>query len=384
MRHGKWFLAMAMMRNDFSTLVPGAVPDEVNPGAGGGASGSDNGTDGGSGGAGGNGAGADGGGGASGSDNGTDGGAGGSGGAVSPFSQFKGGVYGGVIDYLEGQMRDAGDGLETEEQAKKRERRERQLKFLGGLTDSLGAIHRAYAYSRGVEPMKIPGVSEKVRARIEKAKADRDRERDRYMNLGIMMGNLKDKDRQFGLSVAQAEQSQNNWREQFDASRKDRADDVAFRDKKFDTDNEHWQNQFDEGKRQFDVTSDEQTRHNKASESLQGASIAEQRRHNKAAEGLEGRRLAISEDGNYTEFYIPSGGLIKVKNSALNSHNLSYVFNQTPAAGRPQPSYNITTGQSTPVSADQMLQYIGQNVNDPNVQNALRNIGGQSDKGKGY
>lgn len=245
--------------------------------------------------------------------------------------------------------------------------------FLANIANVLGSMHKSYSYQRGVKPMDLVDVSAKTRERIDKAKAERENEKDRMMNYAITLGNLKDKDRAFNFQVTQAEQAQNNWREQFDASRNDRKEDVAFRDENFK-----------EGKRQFDVTSAEQARHNKASESLQGASIAEQRRHNKAAEGLEGRRLALSEDGNYTEFYIPSGGLIKVKNSALNSHNLSYVFNQTPVAGRPQPSYNITTGQSTPVSADQMLQYIGQNVNDPNVQKALRNIGGQTDKGKGY
>lgn len=289
----------------------------------------------------------------------------------NPYEQFKGSSYDDVIGFIKDRIDEYKP--ESEEERKKREKREKREMFLANIANVLGSMHKSYSYQRGVKPMDLVDVSAKTRERIDKAKAERENEKDRMMNYAITLGNLKDKDRDFNFRVTQAEQSQNNWREQFDASRKDRADDVEFRNK-----------QFDEGKRQFDVTSAEQARHNKASESLQGASLAEQRRHNKASEGLESRRLALSEDGNYTEFYIPSGGLIKVKNSALNSHNLSYVYNQTPVAGRPQPSYNITTGQSTPVSADQMLQYIGQNVNDPNVQKALRNIGGQTDKGKGY
>lgn len=289
----------------------------------------------------------------------------------NPYEQFKGSSFDDVYGFIKDRMNEYKP--ESEEERKKREKRERREMFLANIADVLGSMHKSYSYQRGVKPMDLADVSAKTRERIDKAKAERQKDNDRMLNYAVTLGNLKDKDRDFNFRVTQAEQSQNNWREQFDASRKDRADDVEFRNK-----------QFDEGKRQFDVTSAEQARHNKASEGLQGASLAEQRRHNKAAEGLEGRRLALSEDGNYTEFYIPSGGLIKVKNSALNSHNLSYVFNQTPVAGRPQPSYNITTGQSTPVSADQMLQYIGQNVNDPNVQKALRNIGGQTDKGKGY
>ena len=316
----------------------------------------------------------------------------------NPYEQFKGSSYDDVIGFIKDRMDEYKP--ESEEERKKREKREKREMFLANIANVLGSMHKSYSYQRGVKPMDLVDVSAKARERIDKAKAERQKDSDRMLNYAITLGNLKDKERDFNFRVTQAEQSQNNWREQFDASRKDRADDVAFRDKKFDTDNEHWQNQFDEGKRQFDVTSAEQRRHNKASESLQGASIAEQRRHNKAAESLDGRRLALSEDGNYTEFYIPSGGLIKVKNSALNSHNVSYVYNQilvdevkTDKDGNkyqtgnkvhlPSTTYD-KNGNKIPISVDKMLQYIGQNVNDPNVQKALKNIGGQSDKGKGY
>lgn len=288
----------------------------------------------------------------------------------NPYEQFKGSSYDDVYGFIKDRMNEYKP--ESEEERKKREKREKREMFLANIANVLGSMHKSYSYQRGVKPMDLADVSAKTRERIDKAKTERQKDNDRMLNYAVTLGNLKDKDRDFNFRVTQAEQSQNNWREQFDASRKDRADDVEFRNK-----------QFDEGKRQFDVTSAEQARHNKASEGLQGASLAEQRRHNKAAEGLEGRRLALSEDGNYTEFYIPSGGLIKVKNSALNSHNLSYVYNQTPAAGRPKPGSD-NNGNPIPVSADQMLQHIGQNVNDPNVQKALRNIGGQTDKGKGY
>lgn len=308
----------------------------------------------------------------------------------NPYEQFRGSSLDDVYGFIQDRINEYKP--ESEADRKLREKREKRDMFLANIADVLGSMHKSYSYQRGVKPMDLADVSAKTRERIDKAKAERQKDNDRMLNYAVTLGNLKDKDRDFNFRVTQAEQSQNNWREQFDASRKDRADDVAFRDKKFDTDNEHWQNQFDEGKRQFDVTSAEQARHNKASEGLQGASLAEQRRHNKAAEGLEGRRLALSEDGNYTEFYIPSGGLIKVKNSALNSHNLSYVYNQilvdevktdkdkkTYKTGKKVhlPSTTIDkNGNEIPVSADQMLQQIGQNVNDPNVQSALRAIGG--------
>lgn len=294
--------------------------------------------------------------------------------AVNPYEQFKGSSYDDVIDLIKDRMNEYKP--ETEDERKKREKREKRHLLLANIANVLGSMHKSYSYQRGVKPMDLVDVSAKVRERIDKAKAERQKDNDRMLNYAIALANLKGKDRDFNFRVTQAEQSQNNWREQFDASRKDRADDVAFRNKKFETDNEHWQTQFDENVRQFDITSKEHSRHNRATESLTARQIRETSRHNKAMEGL-------SRDATYTEFYIPSGGLIKVKNSALNSYNLSYVFNQTPAAGRPQPSTNITTGQTIPVSADQMLQYIGQNVDDPNVQRALRRIGGQSSKSKG-
>jgi len=130
---------------------------------------------------------------------------------------------------------------------------------------------------------------------------------------------------------------------------------VAFRDKKFDTDNDHWQKGFDENKRQFDVNAKEHERHNRASE------------------GLERQRIAASQDGKYTEFY-SGNGMVRIPKTRLNQHNISYVFSKTPSAGRPMPT---TTFKGTkPVSADQMMDWIGSNIDDPNVQSALRAIGG--------
>lgn len=280
--------------------------------------------------------------------------------ATSPYAQFKGNNYAELEEFLQNQMKTAK--VETPEEREKREKREKRTMFLARLADGLGTFHTAFAHARGVKPMELPSMSAKARERFEKAKAERDKDNDRLVNYAITLGKIKDADRDFNFRVTQAEQQQSNWREQFDAGRKDRADDVAFRDKKFDTDNEHWQQTFDEGQRQFDVTAKEHERHNRASEGLQGAALAETRRHNKA-----------SEDGKYTEFY-SGNGMVRVPNTRLNHHNISYVFSKTPSAGRPMPT---TTYEGTkPVSADQMMDWIGSNIDDPNVQSALRAIGG--------
>lgn len=299
---------------------------------------------------------------------------------TSPYAQFKGNNYAELENFLRSQM----DAIkpETKEEREKREKREKRVGFLARLAEGLGTFHTAYSHARGVKAMDMPKMSAKAKELFEKAKAQRDKDNDRLVNYAIALGNIKDKDRDFNFRVTQAEQQQNNWQQQFDAGRKDRADDVAFRDKKFDSDNDHWQKGFDENKRQFDVTSKEHERHNRASEGLQAAGIAETRRHNKASEGLESQRIAASQDGKYTEFYT-GNGMIRIPNTRLNQHNISYVFSRTPSAGRPTGGYNVSTGQTTPVSADQMMYWIGSNIDDPNVQSALRAIGGeQTSKGK--
>lgn len=281
---------------------------------------------------------------------------------TSPYAQFKGNNYEELEQFLRGQMESIKP--ETKEEREKREKREKRVGFLARLAEGLGTFHTAFSHARGIKAMDMPKMSAKAKELFEKAKAQRDKDNDRLVNYAITLGNIKDKDRDFNFRVTQAEQQQNNWQQQFDAGRKDRADDVAFRDKKFDTDNEHWQKGFDENQRQFDVTSKEHERHNRASEGLQAAGIAETRRHNKA-----------SEDGKYTEFY-SGNGMVRIPNTRLNQHNISYVFSKTPSAGRPTGGYNISTGQTTPVSADQMMDWIGSNIDDPNVQSALRAIGG--------
>ena len=299
---------------------------------------------------------------------------------TSPYAQFKGNNYAELENFLRSQM----DAIkpETKEEREKREKREKRVGFLARLAEGLGTFHTAYSHARGVKAMDMPKMSAKAKELFEKAKAQRDKDNDRLVNYAIALGNIKDKDRDFNFRVTQAEQQQNNWQQQFDAGRQDRADDVAFRDKKFDTDNEHWQKGFEENQRQFDVTAQENERSHRASERLQGASIAEQRRHNRASERLESQRIAASQDGKYTEFYT-GNGMIRIPNTRLNQHNISYVFSRTPSAGRPTGGYNVSTGQTTPVSADQMMYWIGSNIDDPKVQSALRAIGGeQTSKGK--
>ena len=290
-----------------------------------------------------------------------------------PYSQFSGNNYADLENFIRGQM-DATE-LEDEEKRKKREKREKQTAFLARLADGLSTFHTAYSHARGVKPMDLPNMSVNAQKRFDKAKADREKEQDRWINYATQLGKIKDANRDFSFKVEQAQHQQNNWERKFGADREDRAEDVNYRNQRAAKSDEQWDKKFQEDQRQFDVTSKEHERHNRAAEGLQGASIAEQRRHNKASEGLESRRIAQSQDGKYVEFYSGSG-MIRIPNTRLNSHNISYIYGKTPMNGRPQGEPTGSLGQRKAVTTEQMMEWIGTNIDDPNVQDALRAIGG--------
>ena len=316
-----------------------------------------------------------------------DGGAGGAGdvSGASPYARFKGGTYGDMINYLQGMMDDEAKDLETSEQAKKRERRERQQKFLGGLTDVLGAMHRSYAYSRGVKPMEIPTVSGKLRERIEKEKADRDRKKERYLNYGLMIGNMKDKDRQFDFNVTQAEQSQHNWRAMFDAGRDDRREDVAWRESEAKRNQGNLDRQF-----KFEVDRDERN----FNESV--------RQFNRQISLQYTRMQRELESGSQTFTLGDGAGSVTVPAKAINSINFSAIYNSMPkkfkiAQGDPiytedEYGHKTITGYTQP-TAERMAVCIGsylstgeEGEDKENVRNQLRALGtssGGNSGGKG-
>ncbi len=71
---------------------------------------------------------------------------------------------------------------EDDEHKALRERAERRRSRIAAVGDLLGAMHRSYAYMRGVQPMELPNLSEEARERVEKAKAERDKNRDALYN----------------------------------------------------------------------------------------------------------------------------------------------------------------------------------------------------------
>lgn len=288
-----------------------------------------------------------------------------------PYSQFSGNNYEDVENFIRQQMADYTP--ETEEERKKRERHEKRTKSLAAIADILGSMHKAYSYQRGVAPMDLPNMTEKAQARFDKAKAERDKDRDRYLNYAITLGNLKDKDRDFNFRIEQARNQQNNWQASFDANRKDRADDVAYRDKAYDdsrkdraddvawrkeragVEDEHWNRNFNESIRQFNVNS-----------SLQRQSLS-----------LQAQRLQMERENNSAFYTLGEGqGSVTVPKSAINSLNFAAVYHSLPqsyqnAHGDPiitkdALGNSVVSGYGDP-SAEAMAIAVGAYLGDSNV-----------------
>lgn len=95
-----------------------------------------------------------------------------------------------VTKYLERQLSEYRQLEETDEDRKKRERREGRQRRLAAIGDILGSMHRAYSHARGVEPIQAANVSDKVQARIDRARAERDRISDRIVSISAALDRL--------------------------------------------------------------------------------------------------------------------------------------------------------------------------------------------------
>ena len=134
------------------------------------------------------------------------------------------------VDYYKGKQED-------DVTRARRERSERRLRSVAAVGDLLGAMHRAYSHGRGVSPMPLDDMSERVRSRIERSRAVREGNEDRilryYERIGALEGAQRaaanaqeslalrrmQEDRlatQHGLSVRKQD-----WKEKYEAGKLD-------------------------------------------------------------------------------------------------------------------------------------------------------------------
>lgn len=134
-------------------------------------------------------------------------------------SDFKGNDD--VIAFLERELEN--NPLETDEQRKKRERNEKWEGIISGIGDAVSAVSNLYFTSQYAPNMydHRSSLSDKAKARWDKAKAERDARLNQHLNYAIKLGQLKDADR--------------NWRRQLEQDKinaAQRAHDNAIADAK--------------------------------------------------------------------------------------------------------------------------------------------------------
>lgn len=304
-------------------------------------------------------------------------------------AQFTASSYAELIPQLEKKMAEYKP--LSEEELKKLRRKQKAEGIISGISDAVQSVANLVATSQYAPNMYNPkeGMSVKAKERFEKEKAQREADADKFLQYALTIGKMKDADKERGLQAWQTEQSLARTDRAYDAGRKDRDEDVAFRNKDYDErvrewqenfdrqgewhkeEGERWERQFKENVRQFNVTS----------------SLEKQRI------GLEAKRLAHEFQQGQMTFNLGSGnGNVTLSVDKLNAQTVSRIYNTLPAnvrsqvQGEPIVNNGFIVGYKPPTT-EAMLIAIGANVEgSPATQNAIRQVAGleKGNKPKAY
>lgn len=299
-------------------------------------------------------------------------------------TQFTASSYAELIPQLEKKMAEYKP--LSEEELKKLRRKQKAEGIISGISDAVQSVANLVATSQYAPNMYNPkeGMSVKAKERFEKEKAQREADADKFLNYALTIGKMKDADKERGLQAWQTEQSLARTDRAYDAGRKDREDDVAFRNKDYDErvrewqenfdrqgewhkeEGERWEKQFKEGIRQFNVST-----------SLQRQGLA-----------LQAKRLAHELQQGQMTFNLGSGnGNVTLSVDKLNAQTVSRIYHTLPESvrsqvqGEPIVQNGFVVGYKPPTT-EAMLIAIGANVeSSPATQNAIRQVAG-IEKGK--
>ena len=308
----------------------------------------------------------------------------------------------------------------SEEELKKLRRKQKIEGIISGVSDAAQSVANLIFTHHYAPNMYNPkeGMSAKAKERFDKEKAQREADADKYLQYALTIGKMKDADKQRGLQAWQTEQTLARQDRAYDDGRKDRADDVAFRDKDYDERIRQWQANFD---RQGEWHEDEVKRWEKQFE--------ESKRQFNVTTALERQRINIAaqqaaqamKQGQMT-FNLGSGnGNVTLTMDKLNAQTVSRIYSTLPpevlyntkkekdadgnwvevkgADGKPQLDYSSPKVHGDPIvqngfvvgykppTTEAMLIAIGANVeNSPATQNAIRQVAGleKGSKPKGY
>lgn len=279
----------------------------------------------------------------------------------------------------------------SEEELKKLRRRQKVEGIISGISDTVQSVANLVFTHNYAPNMYNPkeGMSAKAKERFDKEKAQREADADKFLNYALTIGKMKDADKQRGLQAWQTEQTLARQDRAFDAGRKDRDDDVAFRNKDYDERVRQWQANFD---RQGEWHKEEGQRWERQ--------FKESVRQFNVSSSLERQRINIAaqqaahamQQGQMT-FNLGSGnGNVTLTMDKLNAQTVSRIYHTLPAnvrsqvQGDPIVQNGFVVGYKEPTT-EAMLIAIGANVeSSPATQNAIRQVAGleKGDKPKGY
>lgn len=269
----------------------------------------------------------------------------------------------------------------SEEELKKLRRRQKAEGIISGISDAAQAVSNLIFTTQYAPNMynAKEGMSAKAKERFDKEKAQREADADKYLQYALTIGKMKDADKERGLQAWKTEQTLARQDRAFDAGRKDREDDVAFRNKDYDERVRQWQANFDrqgewheeEGKR-WERQFKESVRQFNVQSSLERQRI-----------NMEGQRLAQSLKQGQMTFNLGSGnGNVTLSIDKLNAQTVSRIYSTLPQSvrsqvqGDPIVQNGFVVGYKPPTT-EAMLIAIGANVeNSPATQNAIKQVAG--------
>ena len=274
----------------------------------------------------------------------------------------------------------------SEEDLKKLRRRQKAEGIISGISDAVQSVANLI-FTNKYAPNMYNGkasMSAKAKERWDKEKAQREADADKYLNYALTIGKMKDADKQRGLEAWKTEQALARQDRAYDDGRKDRADDVAFRNKDYDERVRQWQAGFD---RQGEWHKEEGERWEKQfKESVRQFNVSSA--NERARINMEGQRLAQQLQQGQMTFNLGSGnGNVTLTMDKLNAQTVSRIYHTLPQSvraevqGDPIVQNGFVVGYKEPTT-EAMLIAIGANVEtSPATQNAIKQVAGL-EKGK--
>lgn len=194
-----------------------------------------------------------------------------------------------VLNYLQG-------GVESKEAREKREKREARERKFAALSDALGAMHRAYTHSRGIEAMKLPqNAYEETLRRQQMLKQHRDQNAQAYATAYERMQQGKRAEEAAKLDKEYKERKLEFDRMNAESLRDYRLNQALNNDRRTSGYVSDKENQ--SKNRDYDTKSKDNLRRNQASNN--NARTANQRAHNQVTEAQGWARLDQSNPENW-------------------------------------------------------------------------------------